>query len=179
MRKLLATLAITTGLLAYFTVAADASTPGCTHGTFAGYCGTQADNEASPLVFDVKGQVAAYDQPVIGYPDSTLDPATDFVMLAYDGGVFKMFIYAPQGVISNLCVAEPFKYAPLVLRPCNGKQWQLFEASQIGATTEYTWTNKATDDIVSANGLRGQLTGVAAPVAPAVPSASESWSFTS
>lgn len=176
MRKLLAITAAVAALTLGIAVQANASTPACTHGTFTGYCGTQADNEASPLVFDVKGQSATVGQPVIGYPDSTLDPATDFIALAYDGGAYKMFIYAPQGRPSDLCLAEPFQFAGLVLRPCNGLRWQLFNATQIGSTVFYTWTNKATGDIVTANGLRGQLTGVQAP---AVPTGSESWEFAS
>src|SRR5262245_25583971 len=77
---------------------AGASTPGCTHGAYAGYCGTQTDQETTPMSWDVLWQAARVGQPLIAYPDSDTDPAVDFVALhagtSTVGGA-KMFIYAP------------------------------------------------------------------------------------
>lgn len=160
---------------------AQASTTGCTSGALTGYCGTQVNAETVPLVFDVYQQKASVNNKIIGYANSDTDKATDFFQYAYDGGTAKVFMYAPNGVPADLCVSEPYNLAGLVLRPCNGSRFQQFTAKQVGSSTFYTWTNGATGDLVSANGPRGQLTGMAAPVAvaPAVPviPVSAQWSF--
>jgi hypothetical protein len=110
---------------------AGASTPGCTKGAFAGYCGTQTDNETTPMSWDVFRQAAKVGQPLIAFTDSDTDPAVDFVALhpgTSSVGAAKMFIYAPGGKVSNLCVSEPDQGAALVLRVCNGSAWQVFTA---------------------------------------------------
>ena len=55
---------------------ARASTTECTAGTYAGYCGTQADNGGPVLVMDVKGLKFNVGNPVIGWTNSSADPAT-------------------------------------------------------------------------------------------------------
>jgi hypothetical protein len=171
LRKIIGFLApvlLATGLLA-FAGPAGASTPGVTTGAFAGYGGTQTDGESPAMSWDVKQQAARVGQPIIAWPNSDSDRALDFVALAPGTGSLhgaKMFIYAPGGRISNLCVAEPFQGAALVLRWCNGSQWQVFVAQQVGSTSSYEWVNQATSDVVSANGIRSPLTGIAPPSTP-------------
>jgi hypothetical protein len=58
---------------------ARASTPECTGGTYAGYCGTQADSGSPVLVMDVKGLRFNVGNPVIGWTNSSTDPATPWV----------------------------------------------------------------------------------------------------
>jgi hypothetical protein len=137
---------------------ASASTPGCTEGVYAGYCGTQGDAETSALVFDVYRQAAKPGNKIIGYANSDSDPATDFYTFAYQGGSEKIFEYAPNGIASNLCISEPASHSGLVLRVCNGSRWQQFEATAVA--TGFTWTDKATGDLVEAAGARVQLAGV-------------------
>ena len=60
---------------------ARASTPQCTGGTYAGYCGTQADSGSPVLVMDVKGLRFNVGTPVIGWTNSSTDPATDWFQL--------------------------------------------------------------------------------------------------
>lgn len=140
---------------------ARASTPGCTGGVYAGYCGTQTDGEPVALSFDVYQQHAKAGNKIIGYPDSSGDRAVDFFTFAYDGGKAKIFEYAPDGVASNLCITEPAAHTGLVLAVCSGSAHEQFTATEV--TGGYTWTDDATGDLVSATGLRGQLAGVTAP----------------
>ncbi len=96
-----------------------ASTPGCTAGAFQGYCGTQVDQENPAMAWDVFRQAAKVGQPLIAYPNSDSDQAVDFVALhpgTSSVGGAKMFIYAPGGRISNLCISEPSQGAALVQR---------------------------------------------------------------
>lgn len=177
-KSAIAAAAIAGGLLAASAGAAEASTPACTEGALTGYCGTQAlAGDLSPLVFDVYRQGAFVNNKVIGYTNSDTDKATDFFQYAYDGGASKVFMYAPNGVPSNLCISEPSNLAGLVLRPCNGSKFQQFTATQVGSSTGYTWANAETGDVVEANGMRGQLTGAALPTG--TPPAAEQWAFTS
>lgn len=149
---------------------ASASTADCTAGAFAGYCGTQTDHEAIPLSMDVRGQAATYNNQVIAWPNSTADPATDFVNLAYkgDNALGVEFMYAPSGKVSGLCVSDPFNAAlgaaadSLVLRACNGSRFQRWVATS--AATGFTWKNVASGLILQSNGKGAQLTDVAAPV---------------
>jgi hypothetical protein len=88
---------------------ASASTPECTSGTYTGYCGTQANNGSPVLVMDNSKQRTAINNPVIGWTDSSTDPATDWFQLAYagDNALGVMFFWAPTGVNLDLCVADP------------------------------------------------------------------------
>jgi len=155
---------------------ASASTPGCTAGALYGYCGTQATDTTPALVMDSSGQSAAYGNPVIGWSDSTTDPATDFFQLAYagDSTLGVMFMYAPGGVISGMCVADPGD-AHVVLRTCNGGNWQRWIPSQIGSSGYYTWTNRATGRILIASGMGEQLHTV--PAQMGAPSQYAAWQF--
>ncbi len=162
--------ALGVGLALFAVKPAAASTPGCTGGAYAAYCGTQTDAETPAMSWDVYRQAAKVNQPVIAYPDSDSDRALDFVALAASPGSAtsaKMFIYAPGGVISNLCIAEPYQGAKLILRDCNGSAWQLFTAVAVNdSTTVFEWKNAATGDVVSADGIRSPLTGEAPPSTP-------------
>jgi hypothetical protein len=161
---------------------ASAGTSGCLTGTYATYCGALTDQE-SPVALSVDAyrQGAVAGNKVIGYYNSDGDKATDFAVFSTPGGVF--IEYAPDGVASNLCLSEPYQDAGIVLRVCNGSDWQHFTETSVYAAmapaTGYTatapasppaspgfvLTDKATGDVITANGLRGQLTGVAAPAA--------------
>jgi len=48
---------------------------------------------------------------------------------------------------------------------CNGSTWQTFVAKSVGDSV-FEWVNQATGDVVSANGIRSPLTGVAPPSTP-------------
>jgi hypothetical protein len=131
--KALALLAVPAALVtsAVTATAASASTPGCTGGPWLGYCATQADDASPALVIDAKGQKAAYNNPVIGWTDSTTDPATDWFQLAYagDSTLGVMFAFAPGGAISDWCMSDPGN-GQVVERQCNGSNWQRWIATQ-------------------------------------------------
>lgn len=157
--------------------AASASTPGCTSGTYYGYCGTQADNGSPVLVIDNSRQIGALNNPVIGWTDSASDPATDWLQLAYAGNssLGVMFIWAPGGMPTDWCMADPGN-GRVVLRGCNGGSWQRWIASTVAISPGYyTWANRATHRILQANGHGGQLTTGTAPAA--VPTGSQQWKF--
>ena len=148
---------------------AAASTTGCTKGAYAGYCGTQVDQENPAMAWDVFRHAARVGQPLIAFPNSDTDQAVDWVALhpgTSSVDAAKMFIYAPGGRISNLCASEPSQHAPLVLRSCNGSAWQVFTAEEVGDTGLYEWVNAATGDVVSADGIRSHLTGIKPPSTP-------------
>src|SRR5256885_885404 len=81
---------------------AGASTPACTAGAFAGYCGTQTDQEATPMSWDVYRQGARPDNKLIAFPNSDTDRALDLVAIhpgTVSDAAAKMFLYAPGGRI--------------------------------------------------------------------------------
>ncbi len=153
-----------------------ASTPGCTGGAYFGYCATQQDHGNPLLVMDSRGQGVTTNNPVIGWTDSPSDPGTDFFQLPYAGepSLGVMFEYAPSGTLSNMCVSDPGD-GFLVLRGCNGSNWQRWVAAPVGSTGFFTWTNRATHRILQANALGAQL--VTAP-ATTTPSGFQEWKFT-
>lgn len=175
--KALALLVVPAALVtsAVTATSASASTPGCTGGPWLGYCATQADNASPALVIDAKGQKAAYNNPVIGWTDSTTDPATDWFQLAYagDNTLGVMFAFAPGGAISDWCMSDPGN-GQVVERQCNGSNWQRWIATQVGSSGFFTWTNRATHHILSAGTKGAQLTTIAAPAT--VPGTSQ-WKF--
>lgn len=140
---------------------AQASTPECTNGTYLGYCATQIDNGTPALVIDNSGQREAADNPVIGWTNSSTDPATDWFQLAYagDNSLGVMFFWAPTGVNLNLCMADPGN-GHVVLRVCNGSNWQRWIATQVGSTAFFTWTNRATHRILQSGAKGAQLVTV-------------------
>lgn len=170
-------IAAVTGLSA-ITGTAHASTTGCTNGALSGYCATQTDNEATPLSLDVWRQGAFVGNKVIGYTDSANDKATDWFQFGYQGGSAKIFMYAPNGVPSNLCASQPSALAGIVLRTCNGSSWQQWVASEVGSTPYYTWTNAATGNILTFNGRAVQATGDAI-TSSSTPSPSQQFKLTS
>jgi hypothetical protein len=155
---------------------AQASTTGCTSGAYYAYCGTQADNGSPVLVIDSQGQADATNNPIIGWPDSASDPGTDFFQLAYERNAFKgvMFMFAPGGILSNMCAADPGN-GKVVLRPCNGSDWQRWVATEVGNTGYSTWANLATNRILQAGAKGAQLVTVASPTTPL---GTQQWTFT-
>jgi hypothetical protein len=153
---------------------ASASTPECTSGTYTGYCGTQANNGSPVLVMDNSKQRTDINNPVIGWTDSSTDPATDWVQLAFagDNSLGVMFFWAPTGVNLDLCVADPGN-GRVVLRVCNGSNWQRWVATATSGGF-FTWKNRATHRILHANAKGAQLTTVAPP---ATPTGNDEWKF--
>ncbi len=176
-RVLLAAIAVpvTTAALVLAAQGAQASTPECTNGTYHGYCATQIDNGTPALVIDNSAQREAVDNPVIGWTDSSTDPATDWFQLAYagDNSLGVMFFWAPTGVNLNLCMADPGN-GHVVLRVCNGLDWQRWIATQVGSTGFYTWTNRATHRILQSGAKGSQLVTV---TPSATTSGNQQWKF--
>jgi hypothetical protein len=159
---------------------AQASTRGCTNGPLFAYCGTQSDHGSPVLVIDSARQSAALNNPVIGWYDSASDPATDWFQLPYGGipslvapGAGYMFFFAPRGVISQMCMSDPGD-GHIVLRGCNGSNWQRWILTEIRGTGYYTWTNRATHRILQAGPLGAQLVTV---TPPATTTGTQQWHF--
>jgi endoglucanase len=123
-----------------------ASTSACTLGTWSGYCGTQTDAEATALSWDVYQQHAQAGNKVIGWRDEDGDRATDFAEVPFGGpgGKTALFVYSPGGVMTDLCISEPYSGAGLVLRWCNGSTYQQFTWTQIGPVATPTPTPSVT-----------------------------------
>jgi len=162
-RVILAAIAVpvTVAALALTAQGAQASTAGCTAGALTGYCATQADNGSPVLVIDSSGQSAATDNPIIGWSNSTTDPATDWFQLPFAGSnsLGVMFFFAPDGVISNMCMSDPGD-GHVRLRTCNGSNWQRWIATPVGSTGFFTWTNRATHRILQSGAKGAQLVTV-------------------
>jgi hypothetical protein len=146
---------------------AQASTPGCTGGAYTGYCGTQVNNASlgvPALVMDSAGQGTGTNNKVIGWTDSTTDPGTDWFQLPYAGtpSLGVMFIYAPNGIVSGMCASDPGD-GHVLLRGCNGSNWQRWIATATDYTGFYTWTNRATHKILQSGGKGAQLTTTTPP----------------
>jgi len=141
---------------------AQASTPECLNGTYHGYCASQIDNGSPALVIDNSGQREAINNPVIGWTDSSTDPATDWFQLAFAGdkSLGVMFFWAPTGVNLNLCMSDPGD-GHVVLRICNGSNWQRWIAAPVGSAGFFTWTNRATHRILQSGAKGAQLVTVA------------------
>ncbi len=174
---LLAALAVplTAAALVLVAQGAQASTPGCTNGTLVGYCATQADNGSPVLVLLSNFQSAAVDNPIIGWYDSTADPATDWFQLPYAGdpSLGVMFFFAPNGVITNMCMSDPGD-GHVRLRVCNGSNWQRWIAAEVGSSGYYTWTNRATHRILQSGAPGAQLVTV---TPSATVSGNQRWKF--
>jgi len=126
-------------------LSANATTVACQNG-FGDQCSTfGGQNVQSPtphdVFWDVRGGGAFANNLVIGFgADSPADKATDIVKVLHIGVVPGLpaststtksysFVYAPNGWWSNMCVSDPGNHL-VVLRTCNGKQWQRFIAEQ-------------------------------------------------
>jgi hypothetical protein len=128
------------GALAAGAPAAHATTGNCTS-ILSTSCGTFKGTDLVPntVYWDVKHGTAAVGTPVIGYTaNSSGDRATDFAKVKHTGPVPGLatsnvstisysFVYAPNGSWSNLCLADTGTHL-LVLRTCNGLQYQRFIA---------------------------------------------------
>ena len=141
---------------------ASATTGSCRGGAYVGLCGTMVDHENFPLAFDAKNHSSAYDTPVIGYPNLDGDAASDFVVLPYAGGPSIMFIFAPNGQITNMCIANLAGPYNLVLRPCNGSVYQRFNQRNVGQGA-VVLISLADGRIVQSNGKGASLTAVPLP----------------
>jgi hypothetical protein len=171
-----ATGAVTVAALVIAAQGAQASTPGCTGGAYAGYCGVQANNASTDLVMDSAGQGTGTNNKVIGWPNSTADPGTDWVQLPYGGNPANgvMWIFAPNGIPSNMCAADPGDNL-VVLRTCNGSNWQRWDATSVpGQAGFQTWTNRATHKILQ-SGVKGAQLITVSP--PSTPSGNQQWRF--
>ena len=184
MRKFLITVALfTSTALVSVGVAlpASATTAACRSGPYAGFCGTMVDHENFPLAFDSQRQSAAYNTPVIGFPNLDGDAGSDFVVLPYRGRPGFMFIFAPYGEITNMCIANPaggFAWNPggpfgLILRPCNGSVFQRFTRRYVGHDA-LVLISLADNRIIQSNGEGASLTVV--PV-PGLLTGNDVWSF--
>jgi hypothetical protein len=184
MRKLLITVALfaSTALVSFgVALPASATTAACRSGPYAGFCGTMVDHENFPLAFDSLGQRAANNTPIIGFPNVDGDAGSDFVVLRYGGQPGFMFIFAPNGEITNKCIANPdggYIRNPggpfgLVLRPCNGSVFQRFTKRYVGHDT-LVLTSLADNRIIHSNGEGASLTVV--PL-PALLTGNDLWSF--
>jgi hypothetical protein len=178
-RVILAAVAVPVTMAALVLTAqgARASTPECINGTYHGYCATQIDNGTPALVIDNSGQRESADNPVIGWTDSSSDPATDWFQLAYagDNSLGIMFFWAPTGVNLDLCMADPGN-GHVVLRQCNGSNYQRWIAAPVGSSGFFTWTNRATHRILQSGAKGAQLVTV---TASATTSGNQQWKFSS
>ena len=160
---------------------ASATTAACRSGPYVGLCGTMVDHESFPLAFASRGQSAANNTPIIGFPNLNGDAGSDFVVLSYAGGSSVMFIFAPNGKITNMCIANPaggYSGNPggpfgLILRACNGSVFQRFTQRTVGPST-VVLTSLADGRIVQSNGQGASLTAV--PL-PATLTGGNVWSF--
>lgn len=175
--------------------AASASTTDCAN-SFGVNCGTFGNPTGShtigsiyvpaaknPAWADVLHAVAANNQAVIGYSKIQGDPGSDFVQQQHQGlipgadvnGTYYTFAYDPDGVLSGYCISNPNTPGPngttdtlLVLRKCNGLQWQSFEAVStqfafnhnrnrhpglLSTTVPFVLVNVASDKLVSTSGV--------------------------
>jgi hypothetical protein len=184
MRKFLITVALfaSTGLVSVgVALPASATTAACRTGPYVEICGTMVDHENFPLAFDSKHASAANNAQIIGFPNLNGDAGTDFVVLPYGGGPGVMFIFAPGGQITHMCIANPAGgYAGnpggpygLILRGCNGSVFQRF-AERTTGQGGLVLTSLADGRIIQSNGQGASLTAV--PV-PATLTGNDVWSF--
>jgi len=184
MRKLLITVALftsTTLVSVGLALPASATTAACRSGPYVGLCGTMVDHENFPLAFASRGQSTANNTPIIGFPNLDGDAGSDFVVLPYAGGPSVMFIFAPNGKISNMCIANPsggFSGNPggpfgLILRACNGSVFQRFAERSVTPGV-FVLTSLADNRIIQSNGQGASLTAV--PL-PATLTGADVWSF--
>jgi hypothetical protein len=150
---------------------ASAATTGCQDsGAFAGYCGTQLNG--NHLSMNVKQNVAQNGRPIVGYAYSAAQNE-DFTWVAIGAGDYagqKEAIYSPNGVLTNLCLANPLQSgaAPVQLRFCNRLKWQAWSFNG------NNWVSAADGNVISESTTAGSnlLTMV-----PPVDNAAADWTF--
>ncbi|HEY0717066.1 MAG TPA: hypothetical protein VGD68_05580 [Streptosporangiaceae bacterium] len=176
MRRLLSGLAMAAAMtgsaagLAGPAVGAPASTARCTGGSLQPQCGDFVNQSGNGWA--VFRQRLQPNTPVIAYPDFsagqqiTSDPATDFYVFtpAWVARQNRSFEYAPGGILSGLCLADPdnpnlVKPHGLVLRWCNGSSFQQWQASEgNGSAHSVLWRNVASRGWIQPDGTGQQLT---------------------
>lgn len=158
--------------------AAVQATPGCTLAAPIG-CGSELSIYRG-LAMDSKGQLPVQGNPVIAFSYSTTDPALDFIFspaprqnwtapLPAPSSVWKTFEYAPLGVPSGYCVADPDMAGTgghgLILSKCNPDSgFQAWHASGPDAVTRtdggvtqsgFEWINAADGRAMSVSDTTG------------------------
>ena len=78
---------------------------------------------------------------------------------AGDASLGVMFVFAPRGANTGMCASDPGD-GRVVLRACNGSNWQRWIATQVGSTGYFTWTNRATHKILQSGAHGVQLVTV-------------------
>ena len=142
----------------------------CATGIYAGYCGTQVDSGSPALSITVGrwGRIVATSHPRRG--------AADWFWFRYEGGANNIAEFAPNGVTSNLVMAQVG--SRIELQRANGdtgQQW-LFTCYSGCTSGPYvgTWTNIASGDIIAATTDGGELQAVSLTGSPA---SNETWVF--
>jgi hypothetical protein len=110
-------------------------TSNCAHGIYAGFCGTQKSNTG--LYIAVTGR----NDEVIGTTHPQADNA-EFFWFAVGGGTNKYAEFAPNGIASNLVMAE--EHHNIVLETASGATSQQWFFDSKG------WKNIATGDVLEA-----------------------------
>ena len=128
------------------------------------------------LVLDSAGQGTAVNNKIIGWPNSTSDPATDFVQFAFGDNPANgvMFMCAPNRIVSNMCASDPGNNF-VALRQSNGSNWQQWIATPVSGQAGFqTWTNRATHKILQSGAQGAQLITVTPPTTA---SGNQQWRF--
>ena len=81
---------------------------------------------------------------------------------------------APGGVLSGMCMSDPGT-GHVVLRGCNGSNWQRWIRTEVPGTGGHSWINRATHGILSAAPPGAQLVTVSPPSTP--PAGPQLWHF--
>jgi hypothetical protein len=149
--------------------AATSYTQRCVGDPNTSYCGYQENVYGN--AWDVLGQRAVVNQPVIAYPLGNGDPAQDFIYRQTTSNPDERQVqYAPGDVASGLCMSDPAGGVSgdatdgLILRACNGSAFQQFTFTQIGTSgNDAQWINAATGRVVQPEGTGYQMVTVASP----------------
>lgn len=153
-RVSLALLAAATAALAVVAMPAHASTPGCTD--LGQSCGDNTNQFGNG--WDVFQQHPAWNQPLVSWPNTATDPATDFARQTIAFHTYR-YQYAPNGHNTDLCAAEvaatPFD--KILLRTCNTGPWDEFRVGTAGPGGNQL-LNLATGKPVQTNGTGSVLT---------------------
>jgi hypothetical protein len=156
---------------------AGASTTGCAAGggAFAGYCGTQVNNNS--VAMNVKGNGAKWGTPIVGYTSHVATPGSDFTWIEQgNGSGLKEAIYTPNGTFPTqsgqlLCLSQPSTTVGTgyALRFCNLSGYQGFSYS--GGQ----WVNEASGQAISQSTT---ASNALVSVTAGSPTAESTWTFT-